>query len=211
MPDPKLQWPVEPSAIKRDLNDRLFIADSRNDRVLVFDDSLKFERSFGEHGAASSPGTLRRPTDLAFSRSGAEVFVVDSLNRRVQVFDRSGRPLRQLGKPGTGQGEFRSPFGIAAGRDGFVYVTDIELCRVSKFDEVGTFIADWSQRGSGMGELWEPRGIGQDDQLRLFVVDQGNHRAQIFNAEGRWLVTFGAGRAYTPKNRPPATTMNRDE
>ena len=53
-----------------------------------------------------------------------------------------------------------------------------------------------------MGELWRPRGIAQDQKLRIFVIDQGNHRAQIFDDSGQWLVTFGAGRAYTPQMMP---------
>ena len=45
---------------------------------------------------------------------------------------------------------------------------------------------------SAAGE--DPAGIDQDGRGRLIVVDYGNHRAQIFDGEGKWLVTFGAGR-----------------
>ncbi|MCI0631142.1 MAG: hypothetical protein L0Y44_10880, partial [Phycisphaerales bacterium] len=57
-------------------------------------------------------------------------------------------------------------------------------------------------RGSNMGQLWKPRGVAQDAQSRLFVIDQGNHRAQVFDPSGRWLVTFGSGMAFTPQMMP---------
>jgi tripartite motif-containing protein 71 len=151
--------------------------------------------------------------------------VVDSLNRRVQAFDLNGAHKFSFGKHGSGDSQFMIPAGISAGRDGFVYVTDAGTGRIQKFDETGKWVSQFGRRppplaprqadrpldsrdlpavaGARMGELWKPQGIAQAEDGRVFVIDYGNHRGQIFAADGEWLVTFGAGRAYTRTRRPP--------
>ena len=67
----------------------------------------------------------------------------------------------------------------------------------------------WGRRGTDHGEFWKPKGIEQDERLRLIVVDQGNHRGQIFAPDGTWQVSFGLGRAYTAND--PAVRRRRAE
>ena len=200
MLDPKPVWPIEPSAIRIDKHRNLYVVDSRNDQVHVFDSSMKFVQSWGEYG--TQPGQFRGPTDLSFNQAGDTAFVVDSLNGRVQAIELSGKFRRAWTIEGPANGQRARPFGICSGKDGFVYVTDISNAQVLKYDEQGKRMTQWSQQGAKMGQLWKPRGLAQDDKARVFVIDQGNHRAQIFDADGNWLVTFGAGRAYTQNNRP---------
>ena len=193
-------WPLEPTALKRDQKGFHYLVDPRNDRIFVYDRDMAFARQWG--GSGTAKGRFRQPTDLAFSRNGKTVYVVDALNKRVQAFNRKGRHKFTFGGSGDRPGSLGQPFGICAGKDGFVYVSDQAYHRIVKFDERGRFVTQWGQRGADMGQFWNPAGLAMDDQLRLFVVDQGNHRAQIFSADGTWKVTFGAGRAYTSRNRP---------
>jgi hypothetical protein len=57
-------------------------------------------------------------------------------------------------------------------------------------------------RGTNHGQLWNPSEVAVDHNGRMLVLDHGNHRMQFFNDRGAWLMTFGTGRAYTPKNTP---------
>ncbi|MEE8142658.1 MAG: NHL repeat-containing protein [Planctomycetota bacterium] len=181
---------IEPAALARDSHGQIYIVDPGNSMVLVFDEKLRFQRRWGGYG--SGPGELRRPTELAFSVSGRVTYVVDSHNHRVQAFDRKGKFLFSWGQHGSGPGEFLAPFGIAAGRDGFVYVTDTGSHRVQKFDEKGKYLAQWGTEGMGAGQFYKPQGILQDAQHRLIVIDYGNHRAQIFTPEGIYRGVFGS-------------------
>ncbi|MCH2138589.1 MAG: hypothetical protein MK074_06015 [Phycisphaerales bacterium] len=56
--------------------------------------------------------------------------------------------------------------------------------------------------GIDHGTFWNPSELHIDSQRRILVLDHGNHRLQAFDLDGNWLMTFGTGRAYTPKNTP---------
>jgi len=65
----------------------LFVSDSRNGRIQVFDPGGKFIRSFGKNG--DKRGELGRPMNLAIF--GTEIFVPEYFNDRIQVFDLAGK------------------------------------------------------------------------------------------------------------------------
>ena len=73
----------------------------------------------------------------------------------------------------------------------------------------GAFVARWGGPGYRDAEFWKPAAIAPAPDGRLFVVDYGNHRAQIFSPEGEWLVTFGTGRAYTKWDRRPSPPVRK--
>jgi DNA-binding beta-propeller fold protein YncE len=192
-------WPIEPAGLHIDARGELFVVDSANARVAVFDGDLSCVRAIGKHGAGT--GELFLPTDVAHDRSGETLYVVDALACRVQAFDSHGRPQFAFGRKGTGPGAFTRPFGIAGGRDGFLYITDPGAHRVLKFDEKGTFIAAFGGPGLGRVEFFKPMGIAQDAEARIFVLDYGNHRGQILTGEGAFVVAFGS-RLFTQPTRP---------
>jgi len=62
--------------------------------------------------------------------------------------------------------------------------------------------AEWGGTGDADGQLHAPSGLGIVDGNRIVVVDQGNHRAQIFSPDGSWLSTFSLSSGYnTPRRR----------
>ena len=78
------------------------------------------------------------------------------------------------------------PWGIAAGADGGVFVTDWRNDRVQKFDPDGRFIRQWGSQGTGRGEFARPVGIAVDPDGDVYVVDWHNHRVQIFDPDGNY-------------------------
>jgi 6-bladed beta-propeller protein len=69
----------------------------------------------------------------------------------------------------------------------------------------------WSfgQRGSGAGEFRFPRGLAlvqgtTQDSTRLYVVDTWNHRIQVFDGRGRFVVAFGGPGSGPGQFRTPA-------
>lgn len=192
-PAPDMHWPLLPEAIRRDAQGNLHVLDMRNAMIIVFDSEMNFVRAYGGYG--SDAGELLQPTDFAFSPDGQTVYVADAGNLCVQAYDMQGRPTIRFGTAGDGDGQFRSPFGIAVDKTGAVFVSDALADRVQKFDADGAFVKAWGKRGLEHGEFWRPLGMGIDGRDRLFVVDHGNHRAQMFTLDGDWLGTFGAGKS----------------
>ena len=65
--------------------------------------------------------------------------------------------------------------------------------------------------GTEHGTFWNPTELLIDDRDRVIVLDHGNHRLQAFDLNGDWLMTFGTGRAYTPRNTPSMRPQDTDD
>lgn len=89
---------------------RIYVNDSMNFRVQVFDAAGRHLRSVGGPGAAS--GSFQRAKGVAVD-SEENLYVVDALSDTAQIFDREGRFLLGFGGPGQAAGEFWLPAGMA--------------------------------------------------------------------------------------------------
>ncbi|MEW6215486.1 MAG: PQQ-binding-like beta-propeller repeat protein, partial [Nitrospirota bacterium] len=98
--------------------DRLYVADTKNHIVRVFDRDGRPLFKIGQRG--NSDGEFNFPSYLAF-RNG-RLYVVDSFNFRVQIFDSEGNFLKKFGRLGDASGFFSRPNGIGVDSEGHVYV-----------------------------------------------------------------------------------------
>ncbi|MBM4120159.1 MAG: hypothetical protein FJ248_04590 [Nitrospira sp.] len=97
-----------------------------------------------------------------------------------------------IGTEGVDDGEFKSPTGIALGKDGALYVADTDSHSIQKFDKDGTFIARWGgDPGSAEGQFYYPRGLAIGPEGEVYVADSGNNRIQKFDADGNSLRAWG--------------------
>jgi hypothetical protein len=144
----------EPRGLATDGHDRLFVADTGNDRVLVFRvrpefDAVTLEPLYAVDG-------LSAPWDVACSDGGTPLDDADDLlyvadtgrNEIVRFTLAGGRPQRTgaLGGLGSGSGSFAGPLAVAVGRDGQactgdVYVADAHNGRLVHLrDEGGALV-----------------------------------------------------------------------
>lgn len=98
------------------------------------------------------------------------------------------------GSPGSGDGQFHSPFAVAVHEDR-VYVTDFDNDRVQAFTRDGKFLFAWGGSGSDPGQFHGPSGVAVDVAGTVLVADHYNHRIQKFTADGRFLAAWSAGDA----------------
>ena len=124
-----------PRGIAFDSEGNVYVADSGNDRVQIFDSSGKYIAQFGSIGSGN--GQFVYPNGIAVGSAG-NVYVADSGNSRIQIFDSSGKYMAQFGSIGSGNGQFYNQNGIAAGSEGRVYVADSGNFRIQIFDSSGT-------------------------------------------------------------------------
>lgn len=104
---------------------RIFVADSNNARVQVFDKKGKYISTVGQ---AKGKSQLSHPLSIAISGNG-RVHVTDAFGHNVQVYETNGKFLYNFGAFGVKDGQFMFPTGIAINGDR-VYVVDRENKRV---------------------------------------------------------------------------------
>jgi len=100
----------------------LYVSDTANDRMMVFEFSGKYLSLFGGNGSA--PGKLRRPLGVTIDRQG-RIVVADAGNQRISIFGADGSFIAVRQSP-----ELEEPAYVAAGPDNALYVTDSKRGRV---------------------------------------------------------------------------------
>ncbi len=165
---------------------QIYVADSGNNRIQVFDPQGNFIMKWGSKGAG--PGQFDEPWGIAVAQDGT-IFVADTWNHRLQAFSPTGEFLGAFGSFANVQqdaqaepGKFWGPRGIAIDAAGNLYVTDTGNKRVQKFTPDGQFLQAWGGGGIIPGAFEEPVGIGIDEQGNIYVADTWNRRVQKFDA-----------------------------
>ena len=120
-----------PTNVAVDKEGNVYVTDTLNNRVEIFDADGQFVRTFGKNG--DGPGQFARPKGIAIDGDG-HVWVVDAMQQRVQVFDTEGRLLIYFGQPGDWPGQFSAPYDIAIDRKNNRVVTSEQFpARVQMF------------------------------------------------------------------------------
>jgi sugar lactone lactonase YvrE len=102
--------------------------------------------------------------------------------------------VTKWGSDGSGDGQFRAPYDVAAGLGGTVYVTDFgSNHRVEKFSSDGAFLTKWGSLGSGDAQFTNPWGIATDSGGDVYVADTGNHCVKKFDSDGVFIGKIGEG------------------
>ncbi len=189
----------------------IYVADTHEHRVSIFDRDGKFVRAFGSYGQGD--GQFVFPSDVVFAPDG-RVFVSEyGGNDRIQVFDHSGAYVSQFGSPGQLEGQFARPQSMAFSNDGTeLFVADACNHRIQVFEPDGTFLRSLCDPGQRMGELAYPYGIDVLDDGSLLVAEFGNCRVQRIDpltgdCKGVW---GGGGQSVGRLNAPWAVQHSRD-
>ena len=170
----------EPRGLASDSRGNLYVADTKNSRIQVFDSNGQFLRVIGVPG--SGDGQLKEPCGVAVDADGT-VIVADTWNHRIARFRPDGS---WLGVWIDDQRGFFGPRAVLLSR-GFLYVADTGNKRIVRFDKDGKRISDWGTSGSGPGQFVEPVGLAADAAGNVLVADTGNHRIQDFDPEGKFV------------------------
>ena len=131
-----------PIAIAVSPSGTVYVADHGNDRMQSFSSDGEFLLAWDNQGSVQ--GRISSPFGVAVDRQGL-VYVTearggdngsggrDESNHRVQAFSATGQFLTDWGSLGFEDGLFNSPFGIAVGSTGKIYVADHVNGRVQVF------------------------------------------------------------------------------
>jgi DNA-binding beta-propeller fold protein YncE len=178
--DPYGLW--GPRGIAIDSNNHVFVVDTGNKRIIVYDTDGNYLAQFGTAGM--EPGQFDEPVGIAIDTNG-DVYVVDTWNQRVQVFTHlegslDYYPLNQWDVYGWfGNSLDNKPF-ITVSPQGNVYVTDPEGSRVIEFSPLGNFVSTWGDQGSDNSSFGILSGVAINSDGQIWVCDNGNNRLLRF-------------------------------
>ena len=154
---------------------RIYVADTFNHRIQIFDDSGNFLSMFGSQG--SGPGEFESPIGVAVDENGW-VLVADTDNHRIQLFDHTHAFVREFGV--TGGRNYDSSPGTPVNRDadgnymgpvptltGLQYPTRVAL-----------------RPGTRLNDPLDAAG-------RIAILDQVNQRVVVLNAQLSGMFAFG--------------------
>jgi tripartite motif-containing protein 71 len=200
---------------------RIYVADTGEERVVVFDGAGHGLRAFGTAGIA--PGQLIAPLAVAADRAG-DVLVAETFGSRspVYVFG-SGLRYRTVWERGGGAiigSHWFGPSAAAIAPDGSVWLADPRNGIVRHLSARGSFlgaagnpnaaadpVAHGGPSAGGAGsqpgavaaaDLLAPAGVAVAPSGALYVADTGHGRIARFGAGGRALGTLAGGELREP-------------
>ncbi|MBN1916547.1 MAG: 6-bladed beta-propeller [Verrucomicrobia bacterium] len=132
-----------PEGLFFDSKDRLLVADTGNNRILVFSPQLALIGTIGQEGQGE--GQFRQPADVAVDSRG-RIIVADAGNNRIVVLDVNGRFVSTFGSAGKEDGQFNRPSNVTVDERDNIIVTDRFNFRLQVFDRNGTHLFTLANR-----------------------------------------------------------------
>ena len=177
----------------------IYVADTAAHRVVMYDSSGNFVRSFGVYGSRwdeygdpnpdYQPGQLDYPWGVAVDGQG-RVYVCDYYNNNVSVFDLldTTHPNQCVAVWGYDEPALGGPCGLAFAADGSLWVADSSTNRAVKYAvDYGTMTATYAAEISDHPEnndlslLVSPYDVAIDSSGIIFVTDTYHSRILTFD------------------------------
>lgn len=152
----------------------VYLSDGSNGKVFLLDGTGGPIQKFTAKDTASSF------TDIWPGPQG-EIYAVDALARRVYRIggQRDGHNPLSFGQEGNGRGEFLFPVSLT-GTGQKLLVADSHRHKVLAFDLSGRFLFEFGREGMSEGMLKYPICVRVDGQGRIFVLNKGTRRVEVF-------------------------------
>jgi DNA-binding beta-propeller fold protein YncE len=123
---------LAPNAVTVDLDQQIYVTDSGNNRVQIFDKDGKFLKIINGSPDGKGDPLFLNPRGVAVDSKGT-VYVVNNLSHNIYAFDKDGKEIFQLGGMGTENDQLYLPNGLFIDDRDTIFVTDTVNQRVSVF------------------------------------------------------------------------------
>ena len=150
-----------PNGLRVSRRSELYICDSNNDRIQIFDLDLNFKRVLG------TDSSFQVPNDVDFDRNG-NIYILCERKAHIQVLSPAEKLLHTIGSERGNL--FYRPVSLVFYKE-FMYVTEVGSHRVSVVTTSGELVALF-----GEGYLQIPEGITIDEDGYVYVT---SHQTKI--------------------------------
>lgn len=208
----------------------VYVCDTGNGRIQVFDTEGNYKSQFGTFTAqAPAPNNLQHPVGIGISPNG-HVWVSDNdpggdlspvereaCNRIVEFgsdgsFIASYGTYGSFGSPG---GFFNQPYGIAFDGNGILYVCDRLNNRLQTYDPATHIWATHGSQGFELGFFTNPKDVAIDSVGNILVADTEGFRVQKLDSGWNFITQYGSpgvpGSGDDMLNEPSAIAVDSND
>lgn len=161
----------------------IYISDTGNKQVQVFDQSGTQISSFGKEG--SKEGEFEFPYGITGDKQG-NIYVADLYNGTISIFDSKGKFIKYFQEQTDQEKVIKAPGGLRIYNEK-LYVTDIKANKLFVFNLEGKKLLEIGEAGSDNAQFIAPNAVAVDKGQNIYVTDSGNNRVQVFNKKGEFL------------------------
>ncbi len=172
-----------PEGIAMGPSDNLYICDTANNRMVIWNSDGIPQRAVGSFGTSATwrnAPEFNHPAGILVLPNG-QYYVADTLNHRIVVVDGNDQVLSSWGSQGNANGQFDQPRDIERDHFGNIWVLDSGNSRFENFSNAGVFNFAWASYGTQNGQLNLPLAFALNNIDQAIVADTGNFRIQVFN------------------------------
>jgi DNA-binding beta-propeller fold protein YncE len=181
---------------------RLYVADTWNHRIQVFDMDGEYITSWGSFFDAQddpeltaiNPGQFYGPRGVTVLNE--RVYVTDTGNERIQVFDLDGGFIQMWGSTGTEPGDFLEPVGITAHED-TILIADSHNARIARYTADGELLDPWTVTAWDGLRFFEPY-LAVSPDGRVFATTSVTNEVLVFSDDGQGGSPLPAGDVLRP-------------
>ncbi|MCD6374305.1 MAG: NHL repeat-containing protein [Caldisericaceae bacterium] len=176
----------------------LFVVDSGNNRLQLFDLEGHFLKTVGGFGFEADQFDF--PTDI-WTKSLINIYVSDYNNQRIQRYDRQMNYIAQFSSNPNWPEEFQfgQTLSCAVNSQNDLFILDHQENKVIKFNRNGQPERFFGHYDSGPGELSEPVQLDLFLNNYLLVSDIGRKAIVMFDFFGNFIKLFSDSQFVRPR------------
>jgi hypothetical protein len=183
-----------PRAVAFDASNRIYVADTVNDRVQIFNPNGSYYATLGWGDTGNYQ--FDRPSGIAVDANG-RIYVADTYKHRVQIYDANLNWIARIGQTGvegTDNSHLSYPYGVDVDSSGNIYIADAGNHRVQKYNSNRVWqmtLGTTGEYGWDFDHFYLPWDVAVDSVGKIYVAERNGNRVQVFDSSGAYLTTIG--------------------